>query len=215
MSFYINNSNPNRPGSVNASALNGICEKVLIEVNKVFDACMSREDNDPYVLTVSDFNPANPTFPLNFITVDSIPNQPATIVSANIERLEQKPNFANVTVTFSIPLQVNYTDANGIHGTASSTVNVTRTVVLFVPQDSLSPVQVSAFAFFSSQLGSFTDNNTLSVTGCLQVIIKIVALVDLLVPSFGYPCLPPCHTMNDESEACPNFLTQPVYPGTR
>lgn len=215
MSFYINNSNPNRPGAINASALNGICEKVLIEVNKVFDACMSREEDDPYTLTVSNFNPANPTYPLNFITVDSIPNQPATIVSANIERLEQKPNFANVTVNFSIPLQVNYTDANGVHGTASSTVNITRTVVLFVPQDSLSPVQVSAFAYFSSQLGSFTDNNTISVTGCLQIIIKIVALVDLLIPSFGYPCLPPCHETSESSSACPNFLTQPVYPGTR
>ncbi|MDD2227597.1 MAG: hypothetical protein PHH71_03360 [Clostridia bacterium] len=215
MSFYINNSNPNRPGVINSSALNSICEKVLIEVNKVFDACMTREENDPYILTVSNFNPANPTFPLNFITVDSIPNQPATIVSANIERLENKPNFANVTVNFSIPLQVNYTDANGVSGTASSTLNVTRTSVLFVPQDSLSPIQVSAFAFFSSQIGTFTDNNTLSVTGCLQVIIKIVALVDLLIPSFGYPCLPPCHEIKENASACPSFINQPIYPGTR
>jgi hypothetical protein len=217
MSFYINNTNPNRPSSINASALNGICEKILIEVNRVFDACLFREDNEPYTLNLSNFVPANPTYPLTFVTADNIPGQPATITSASIERIESKPNFANVTVTLSIPVQVNFTDANGTPGTATSNLVVTRTVVLFVPQDSLSPVQVSAVAFFSSQIGSFTDNTTVSGTGCLQVITKIVALVDVLVPTFGYPCLPPCHTIenNNASTVCPGFFNQPIYPNTR
>lgn len=214
MSFYINNTNPNRPSAINASALNGICEKVLIEVNKVFDACLYREDNESYTLNLSNFVPANPIYPLTFVTADSIPGQPATLTSASIERLDSRPNFANVTVMLSIPIQVNYTDANGVSGTASATLTTSRTVVLFVPPDSLSPVHVSASAFFSSQLGTFTDNTTITGTGCLQIIIKIVALVDLLVPSFGYPCLPACQMVDNNANVCANFFSQPIYPTT-
>ncbi|MDD2445703.1 MAG: hypothetical protein PHX09_02715 [Clostridia bacterium] len=216
MSFYINNTNPNRPSSINASALNGICEKILVEVNKVFDACLFREDNESYTLNLSNFVPENPTYPLTFITADSIPGQPAIITSANIERIDSKPNFSNVTVSLSIPVQVNFKDANDVNGTATSNLVITRTVVLFVPQDSLSSVQVSAVAFFSSQIGSFTDTTTVSGTGCLQIITKIIALVDVLVPTFGYPCLPPCQTIENESNvACPGFFNQPIYPNTR
>jgi len=213
MSFYINNANPNRPCAINASALNCICEKVLIEVNKVFDACLIREENEPYTLTLSNFVPANPTLPLTFITADSIPSEPAIVTSANIERLDCRPNFANVTVTLSIPIQVNYQDANGVAGTASATLVVTRTVVLFVPPESLSPVQVSSFAYFSSQVGTITDS-TVTGSGCLQIIIKIVSLVDLLVPTFGYPCLPICQMVDSNANACPNLLCQPIYPTT-
>lgn len=214
MSFYINNTNPNRPSAINSSALNGICEKVLIEVNKVFDACLYREENEPYTLTLSNFVPASPTYPLTFVTVDSIPSQPATLTSASIERLESRPNFANVTVTMSMPIQVNFTDANGVSGTASATFTINRTVILFVPPDSLSPVQVSASAFFSSQLGTFSDSTTLTGTGCLQIIIKVVALVDLLVPTFGYPCLPMCQMVDNNANVCANFFSQPIYPTT-
>jgi selenocysteine lyase/cysteine desulfurase len=42
MSFYVNNNNPNRPGPIYGNPTNGICEKILIETTKVFDACLSQ-----------------------------------------------------------------------------------------------------------------------------------------------------------------------------
>ena len=215
MSFYINNSNPNRPCSINSGALNNICEKVLIEVDKVFDACLSREDNVQYTLNLTNFNPASPTYPLTFVTADSIPTQPATITATSIERIEGRPNFANVSLTITIPLQVNFTDANGKPVTASASIVVNKSVVLFMPTDSLTPLQVSASAFFSGQIGTLTNDTTLNVTGCLQIIIKVLARVDILVPSFGYPCLPPCHELDNSQQSCPNFFNQPIYPMVR
>ena len=212
MSFYINNNNQNRPCTINSNALNGICEKVLIEVNKVFDACLSRDDNLPYSLVLTDFFPASPALPLTFITADSIPTQPVVITATSIERIESRPNFANVSLTIAIPIQVNFNDANGAPVTARSTLTVTKSVVLFMPQDSLTPLQISANAFFSSQIGTLIDGNTLNVTGCLQVIVKVIAQVDILVPSFGYPCLPPCHELAQTDQNCPNFFNQPIYP---
>ena len=53
MSFYINNTNPNKPGVISGNPLNGICEKVLIETTKVFDACVcsSTETGDNTIIT--------------------------------------------------------------------------------------------------------------------------------------------------------------------
>ena len=59
MSFYINNTNPNRPGPMTTNPVTGICEKVLIETTKVFDACVSQTTETGIVLTLSGFNPEN------------------------------------------------------------------------------------------------------------------------------------------------------------
>ena len=212
MSFFINNNNPNRPCQINSNALSGVCEKVLIEVDKIFDACLSREDNVQYILSLSNFIPTTYAEPLTFVTADSIPTQPATITQTSIERIDSRPNFANVSLTLSIPVQVNFNDANGNPVTANATITTTRSVVLFMPQDSLTPLEVRASAYFSGQIGVLSDATTLTVTGCLQIIIKVIANVDILVPSFGYPCLPPCHELDVTPQTCQNFFNQPIYP---
>ena len=66
MSFYINNTNPNRPGPLSGNPINGICEKVLIETTKVFDACVSQTTETGIILPVTSFNPANPVQPQAF-----------------------------------------------------------------------------------------------------------------------------------------------------
>ena len=56
MSFYINNTNPNRPGPLSGNPINGICEKVLIETTKVFDACVSQTTETGIILPVTSFS---------------------------------------------------------------------------------------------------------------------------------------------------------------
>ena len=53
MSFYINNTNPNRPGPINSNSLNGVCEKVLIEATKIFDSCVSRSTETGIILNLT------------------------------------------------------------------------------------------------------------------------------------------------------------------
>ena len=210
MSFYINNNNQNRPGAVSGNGVQGICEKVLIEVTKVFDACVTRTTEQGLVLTATDFVPANPALPLTFISAESDPTNPATITDVVITRLDTRPNFANVSGTVTIPVIINYRDANGVLGTATSTVTQPVNAVLFVPQPALTPVIVKAMALFSSTIGTFTAPNTFTVTGCFEVIIKVTAEVDILVPSYGYPCIPECQVC--EQQQCPGFFNTPLYP---
>lgn len=211
MSFYINNTNPNRPGPICGNGLNGICEKVLIETTKVFDACVSQSTESGIILPVSNFNPASPALPLTYISAQNTTGSSVTISDITIDRIEQTPNYANVSFTLTIPVTVTYRDNNGVIGTGTSTLLIAKSVVLFVPQPSLSPVNITANALFTSSVGAYTAENTFTVTGCIQVLVKVTSVVDLLVPSYGYPVIPPCQAP-EPTNACPGFNNVPLYP---
>lgn len=211
MSFYINNTNPNRPGPISGNPLSGICEKVMIETTKVFDACVCQTTETGIVLQVSNFNPESPAFPLTYVSAQSSTTQPATITDITIDRIDQAPNYANVSATISIPVVVTYRDANGVLGTGTSTITVRKDVMLFVPQPSLSPVNITANALFSSQIGTFSGDSTFTVTGCIQILLKVTSVVDILLPSYGYPVVPPCQAASSPS-VCPGIGDLPLYP---
>ena len=210
MSFYINNTNPNRPGKISGNALNGICEKILIETTKVFDACVCSTTEQGIILQTTDFTPENPALPLTYVSAVNTAGEEPTISNLVIDRLETCPNYANVSFTLSIPVTVTYRDANGVLGTGTSTITVEKSVILFVPQPAMTPVNVVASATFSSRIGTFTSPDIFTVTGCIRIIVKVVSVVDVLVPSYGYPCLPNCQTA--PAQACPGLQDLPVYP---
>ena len=211
MSFYINNTNPNKPGPICGNPTNGICEKILIETTKVFDACVCTSTETGIVLQVSDFFPADPVLPLTYVSAENTPNVAPTISYLVIDRLETCPNYANVSFTVTIPVTVTYRDANGTLGTATTTITVNKSVILFVPQTAISPIDITAVATFSSQIGTFTSPNIFTVTGCIQIIVKVTSVVDVLIPSYGYPVLPPCRQAPTQN-ACPGFQDLPIYP---
>ena len=211
MSFYINNTNPNRPGLLSGNPLNGICEKVLIETTKVFDACVSQTTETGIILPVTSFNPANPVQPLTYISAQNQIGSPVTVTDVVVDRLSDSPNYANVTLTITVPLTVTYRDANGVIGTGTSSITIQKSTVLFVPQPSMAPVDITATAAFSSTIGSYTAENTFTATGCLQIVIKVTAVVDLLIPSYGYPVIPPCQACQN-CNVCPGVGDLPLYP---
>lgn len=210
MSFYINNPNNCRPGGICGNPLTGLCEKALIEVRKVFDACRRQTTEVGLILPLSNFDPATPVPPLTYISATASGDAP-TISDVVIDRLSQRPNFANVSATITVPIIVSFRDANGVMGTAESSIVVTENVVMFVPQPAATPIDVSVFATFTSTIGSIDElGTTATVTGCLTVILKITALVDILVPSYGYPVIPQCQT--SQTQVCPAENELPLFP---
>lgn len=210
MSFYINNTNPFRPGPMSGNPTNGICEKVLIETTKVFDACVSQDTETGIVLPVTSFNPANPALPLTYISAQKQIGADVIVSDVVIDRLDQTPDYANVSMTLTIPVTVTYRDANGVIGTGTSSVTVNKCSVLFVPQPSVTPIEIKSQVLFSSSIGSYTAENTFTVTGCLQIIVKVTAVVDILIPSYGYPVIPPCQSC--QTNVCPGVGELPLYP---
>ena len=210
MSFFSNFQSDKCPGTISGNPLNGMCEKVCIQAQKIFDACIKQIQIENYTLTLEDAVPANPTYPLTFISARSI-GSTGDITSINIERLADKPNCARVQATIGIPVEVLYTDANGVEGVAHSVITVSEDVLLFEPSPSIMPYRATAEVSAVCAEGRFnSDTNTFSVNACLTVILKIAIDVEILVPSYGYCAIPPAQDYSQE--VCAGFFELPLYP---
>ena len=210
MSFYTDSRPGIFPGQTN-NITNGLCERIAIQTTKVFDACMNQAQIENYSLTLTNFNPANPTAPLNFVSGNSLGSN-ATVSNLVITRFDDRPNFARVQANINIPVTVTYTDATNTPGTATGTITVNQDVILYVPQPSLTPIDVVAFG--SAVIAGATYNATtggFTVSACLTTILKVVAVVDVLVPSYGYTPIPPC-TPYTGDDVCPGVFDLPLYP---
>ncbi|MBO4962408.1 MAG: hypothetical protein J6C97_01385, partial [Clostridia bacterium] len=103
MSFFSNFSSDRCPGPINGNPANGLCEKVCIQVNKVFDACLKQGQEDNVLIVLSQNTPENPTYPLTFVSAKSTSTE-ATLTGVSIDRLSDRPNFARVQATVGIPV---------------------------------------------------------------------------------------------------------------
>ena len=97
MSFFSNNRENRGPGPIVGNPLNGMCEKVCILTNKVFDSCLNQFQAQGVNVTIdpNTYNPENPTFPLTFVGCQSTGEQ-ATTSNLTITRFDDRPNFASV-----------------------------------------------------------------------------------------------------------------------
>lgn len=210
MSFFSNFQSDRCPCQLTGNPLNGLCEKVCIQTKKVFDACIKQTQEDGVVLTLNNPTPANPTYPLTFISAKSTTTK-ATLSSVQVDRLSDRPNFARVQVTINAPIEVLYVDANGIEGRADSVATITEDVILFVPEPSIIPYVVEPVISLVSPEGVFNpENNTFTVSFCITAILKIVMEVELLIPSYGYATIPPCQEYTQEM--CAGFFELPLFP---
>ncbi|MDE7330491.1 MAG: hypothetical protein K2N30_05355 [Clostridia bacterium] len=213
MSFFSNFQSDKCPGTISGNPLNGMCEKVCIQAQKIFDACIKQIQIENYTLTLTDAVPASPTYPLTFISARST-SSTGNITAINIERLPDKPNCARVQATVSIPVEVVYTDANGVEGVAQSTISVSEDVLLFVPAPSIMPYRATSEVSAVCAEGRYVeDGNTFSVNACITVILKIAIDVEILVPSYGYCAIPPAQDYSQE--VCAGFFELPLYPQGR
>lgn len=210
MSFFSNFQSDKCPGVINGNPLNGMCEKVCIQAQKIFDACIKQIQIESYTLTLEDKVPAEPAYPLTFISARSL-SSVGNITNLNVERLADKPGCARVQATVSIPVEVLYTDANGVEGSAQSTISVSQDVLLFVPAPSIMPYKVTSEVSAVCAEGTYNaDAGTFTVNACITTILKVAIDVELLVPSYGYCAIPPAQDYSQE--VCAGFFELPLYP---
>ena len=209
MSFCNNNSTPDRcPGNISGNPMNGLCEKVCIQTVKIFDACMMQTSIDSTV-ALTNLSPANPTLPLTFVSGRST-SSTGTITSLTIAPIADRPGLSRVTTTVSIPIQIAYTDANGVQGTGTSSVSISLDVVMCVPTGSVITPNVAATVNMTSPRGAYVSDYTFSITSCVTVILSVQAPVNLLVPSYGYCKSPPCTEFSQD--ACQGVFDLPIFP---
>ncbi|MEG9430634.1 MAG: hypothetical protein VZQ61_06925, partial [Christensenellaceae bacterium] len=141
MSFFTNNAGDRCPGRINGNPINGLCERVCVQTQKVFDACIRQTQEDGVVLTLTDPVPENPAMPLTFVSARNTSTQ-GTVTNLQIDRLPDRQNFARVQATVTVPMQVVYTDANGVQGVANSSVSFDQDIIMYIPEPSIIPFEI-------------------------------------------------------------------------
>ncbi len=209
MSFFSNFSSDHCPGSISGNPLNGLCEKVCIQAEKIFDAGIVQTRLENYTLAPENFTPANPTYPLTFISARSLSSE-GTVSDVSIERQADK-QCARVQATIAIPVEIVYLDANGTEGKATGSVVLKEDVLMYVPSASVMPFTVTSIASCVSPEGAWNSaNDTFTISACVTCILKIAMQVELLVPSYGYCAIPPAQEFSQE--VCAGFFELPLYP---
>ncbi len=209
MSFYSNFQSDKCPGTMTGNPLNGLTEKVCIQAEKIFDAGIKQTQIENYALTLTDISIENPTYPLTFISARSTSAE-AVVTNLNIERQADK-HCARVQATVTVPLEVLFTDATGVEGSATASVSLNQDVLLFVPAPSIIPFSVRAIVSAVAPEGVYNpDTQGFTVSLCVTVILKIAMPVEVLVPSYGYCAIPPAQEYSQE--VCAGFFELPLYP---
>lgn len=209
MSFFSNFSSDRCPGTISGNPLNGLCEKVCIQAEKIFDAGIIQTRLENYTVGLENPTPANPTYPLTFISARSLSSE-GIVSGLSVER-QAENQCARIQATVTVPIEIVYLDAAGVEGKASSSISLSEDVLMFVPPASVMPFTVTAVASCVSPEGMFNAANcTFSISACLTVILKVAMQVELLVPSYGYCAIPPAQEYSQE--VCSGFFELPLYP---
>ncbi len=237
MSFYsYKNGNSNCcPGAISGNALDGLQEKVCVQVKRVYDSALWQEQIDNVVVTITSFAQVNncstactpcacnsccdgtdtaaptsaPVAPITFESCRSSTTE-AAIRNLNVERLCDRPCFARVRCTVDVPIDILFVDSRCVEYIGKGVVSVDRDVLLSIPDESIVPYTLEAMASAICVSGCYVGNNQFKMTVCVTIILKVLADVEILVPSYGFCAIPPAEEFADS--VCEEFFSLPLYP---
>lgn len=261
MSFYsYKNANcETSPGVVNGNVLNGLNQRVCIQVKNVYDSCLQQEQLDDEKILITNIVPVLPTDcsgtttkSCNCICADNrctcscptcgtaISHQEAVynaenapgplpqpcgqwrfescrssttsgqISNLSIERMCDRPQFARVRCTVSVPVDVLFVDQSCQEWMGQGTISVDKDVLLCIPDDSVIPFTLESLVSAICVSGSYIGDCTFEITICVTVVLKVLAEVDIMVPTYGFCQIPPCEEFAEN--VCDEFFSLPLFP---
>ncbi|MBQ4580310.1 MAG: hypothetical protein IJA83_06580 [Clostridia bacterium] len=150
-----------------------------------------------------------PVPPITFESCRSSTTQ-AGISNLSVERLCDRPCFARVRCTVDVPIDILFVDSRCVEYIGKGVVSVDRDVLLSIPDESIVPYTLDAMASAICVSGCFIGNNQFKMTVCVTIILKVLADVEILVPSYGFCTIPPAEEFADS--VCEEFFSLPLYP---
>ena len=93
MSFYsYKNANPNCcPGTISGSALDGLQEKVCVQVKRVYDSAMTQEQLTKQTVTITSYAQVNNTCTCNACGCQETQDHPADVRTRAADYLRELP----------------------------------------------------------------------------------------------------------------------------
>lgn len=223
MSFYSykNAHSSSCPCSVSGSeVLSGLNEKICIQVQRVYDSCLYQEQLSQQRITLVSYGLvpscsgetdacSQPVMPITFESCRSTTTE-GVIRNLSVERLCDRPCFARVKCQIDVPIDILFSDANGREYIGRGVVTVDRDVLLSIPDESIVPYTIEAMVSAICVSGTYIGNNIFELEVCVTAILKVLAKVEILVPSYGYCEVPPCEEFADS--VCDEFFSLPLFP---
>ncbi len=219
MSFYsYKNANPSCcPGLVGSDVLNGLQEKVCVQVKRVYDSCLQQEQLDDQKITLISYgivqgngcgcgcgnancnggcgcnqtDPPAPLLPIHFESCRST-GVNGVLRNVTIDRLCDRPCFARVRAAVEVPIDILFTDARCQEYIGKAIVTVNKDVLLSVPDESIVPFTLESMVSAICVAGTYIGDNRFKMTICVTVVLKVLASVEILIPSYGFCPIPPC-----------------------
>ncbi|MCH5164365.1 MAG: hypothetical protein J1F36_05045 [Clostridiales bacterium] len=195
-----------KAGPISGNPLCGLCERICVNVRKVFDGCITRYQDRRFSLTFAADLSLQGDPPYTYVEARS--SGPSQISNLIVTPISDDRNRIQMNVT--TPVTVTYRDSNGDTFTADTSVTIARDIVLNLPEDSLSPYTIEVATSLASNIGEFVGNNTVVITACVVQIIRVIVNVDVLIPSYGYCTYPSCEEFSDE--VCQGLFNLPIFP---
>lgn len=185
------------------STAGGACEKACVDVKKVFDACLS-QSSVTETLQV-DFGGGDPTG----YTVSSLTSSGDAVLSDVVVTPIAGSPCSRVSYTATVPVTVVATNAVGTQISGTSSMTLQKDIILRVPSDGVIAPTIDATVVIEG-LQNTLAGTEVTTTACVTVITKVVADVILVIPTYGYPTLPPCQEYTQD--VCSGVFGAPVFP---
>lgn len=223
MSFYsYKNANPNNcPCNIVGDATEGLVEKVCVQVKRVYDSCLQQEQLDDQIVTITrcaqvvqgcgtcgvncgcvsnqetTAPTSNPVAPLTFESCRSTSNE-GIIRDLSVERLCDRPCFARVRATIDVPIDILFVDSRCVEYIGKGVVTVKKDVLMSIPDESIVPYTMESMVSAICVAGThIPDSKSFNLTVCVTVVLKVLAKVEILIPSYGFCPIPPCEEFAD------------------
>lgn len=134
-----------------------------------------------------------------------------TISNLTIDRLCDRPQFARVKCKVSLPIDVLFTDQNCQEWMGRAELPVDKDVLLAIPDESIVPFTLESMVSGICVTGTYIGNFQFKITICVTVILKVLAEVEMMVPSYGFCSVPPCEEFAEN--VCDEFhpIRSPLY----
>ncbi len=199
---YFNRNLPNTTPAI-CCTNNNSSEKTCIEVKKVFDACMQQRS---IATTLAVTFTGDPTG----YTVTGVNSTGDAVISDLSVTPLAGTACSRVSFTLTVPVTVVATNTAGQFITGASSITLTQDVVMKVPADGVIAPRVEATAVIVGLQNALVTGTEVTTNACVTIITKVVADVILVVPSYGYPVLPPCQEYTQD--VCSGIFNSPVFP---
>ena len=181
--------------------------RVVISVPRVLDSAMVVTQDTQLQISAGTIPPtATAPYVVNRIQALATETQLSNLV---ITPLGDNTHCSRVSATVTIPLTVSITDANNVQFETNTSITKNINVVLYIPDNTAFPYSITAEGAFGYDSATITDGTLTIVNAVTKILVRVTAVTDLLIPTYGYA---PMQAADNSCSNSQTFLNQPLFP---